>query len=170
MTAAASILVTEALHQSAERNAVGEIPMANVFGTPMGVNAVYSIAAGFVTSCPSTNAPIPVKAYPGLSLSSGLPTASGAKPGAEIDVTPATMPTGDFYGTFVSGLDVVPTQDSHVDGDQIFFVIPPNIGGGQSYVFLTRDNSGNLTDDNILAGPAIIEITPNAPTFDVAIQ
>lgn len=40
LTAAGSILVTEALHQAAQRNAIGEIPMANVFGTPMGLNAV----------------------------------------------------------------------------------------------------------------------------------
>jgi Ferritin-like domain len=40
LTAAGSILVTEALHQGAHRDAVGEIPVANVFGTPLGLNAV----------------------------------------------------------------------------------------------------------------------------------
>ncbi|KAN0104199.1 hypothetical protein V8E51_009944 [Hyaloscypha variabilis] len=59
LTAAGSILVTEALHQSAARGAVGEIPMANVFGTPMGLNAVYTIASGFITACPSSNVALP---------------------------------------------------------------------------------------------------------------
>jgi len=144
--------------------------MANVFGTPMGVNAVYSIASTFIVSCPDTNAALPVMAYPALSLYSGLPTASGAMPGAEIDITMGSAPKGTFYGTFVSGLDIIPVEASHTDGEQLFFVVPENIGGGQSYVFLTTDNSGNLTDDTIIAGPVIIEITPNAPTFNLTIQ
>jgi len=170
LTAAGSILVTESIHQAALRNAAGEIPMANVFGTPMGINAVYSIASSFIVSCPSTNAPLPVMAYKALNLYSGLPTASGAVPGAEIDVSMGVAPEGTVYGTFVSGLDIIPVEASHTDGDQIFFIVPENIGGGQSYVFLTNDNSGNLTDSTIIAGPVIIEITPNAPTFDLSIQ
>lgn len=60
LTIAGSILVTEAIHQSAARNAAGLLPMANAYGTPLGLNAVYSIASGFITSCPSTNAALPV--------------------------------------------------------------------------------------------------------------
>lgn len=41
LTAAGAILVTEALHQSLQRGAIGEVPAANVYGTPMGLNAVY---------------------------------------------------------------------------------------------------------------------------------
>lgn len=41
LTAAGAILVTEALHQSLQRSAVGEVPAANVFATPLGLNAVY---------------------------------------------------------------------------------------------------------------------------------
>ena len=54
LTAASSILVTKALHQSATRGAVGEIPMANVFGTPMGLNSVYTIASRFIPTYLST--------------------------------------------------------------------------------------------------------------------
>lgn len=144
--------------------------MANVFGTPMGANAVYSIASTFIDSCPENNTALPFKAYPALDFYSGLPTASSADPDAEIDVTMGFAPEGPVYGTFVSGLDIVAVEPSHMDGDQIFFSVPENIGGGQSYVFLTNDNSGNLNDATILAGPAILEITPNAPTFDLSIQ
>lgn len=164
LTAAGSILVTEALHQAAERNAIGEIPMANVFGTPLGLNAVYTIASGFITSCPSTNMALPVKAYPALTLVSGQPTAETAL----IDVKPATMPPGTFYATFVSGLDIVPVQPSSVSNGMVMAAVPSMISG-QSYVFLTKDNSGNLTDANILAGPAIIEATSDAPTFNLTI-
>jgi len=163
LTAAGSILVTEALHQSAARGAVGEIPMANPFGTPMGLNAVYSIASAFITSCPSTNAALPVMAYPALTLDSGEPTSSAAM----ISLTPKTMPSGDFYATFVSGLDIIPVKPT-VSGSAIMVQVPV-MASGQSYVFLTSDNSGNVTDATVLAGPAIIEVTPGSPTFNLSI-
>lgn len=146
LTTAGSILVTEALHQSATRGAVGEIPMANVFGTPMGLNAVYTIASAFIVSCPSTNMALPVMAYPSLTLASGEPTA----PNATINLTPKTMPSGTFYATFVSGLEILPVGATASNGF-VSAVVPVGVSG-QSYVFLTSDNSGNLTDSSILAG------------------
>lgn len=164
LTAAGSILVTEALHQSAARGAVGEIPMANVFGTPLGLNAVYTIASGFIKSCPSTNVALPVKAYSALTLVSGLPTA----PGALVDLQPKTIPSGTFYATFVSGLDIIPVQPQSIANGMIMVEVPM-MASGQSYVFLTSDNSGNVTDSTILAGPVIIEVTPSSPTFNLTI-
>lgn len=164
LTAAGSILVTEALHQSATRGAIGEIPMANVFGTPLGINAVYSIASAFITSCPSTNQALPVKAYPALTYVSGTPTA----PGALIDLEPKTIPSGDFFVTFISGLDILPVKASSVDGGMIMAAVPEGISG-QSYVFLTSDNSGVVNDTTVLAGPAILESTPSSPTFNLTI-
>ncbi|KAF4633353.1 hypothetical protein G7Y89_g4762 [Cudoniella acicularis] len=164
LTAAGSILVTEALHASATRGAVGEIPMANVFGTPLGLNAVYTIASGFIVSCPSTNVALPVSAYPSLTLVSGAPSA----PGAVVDLQPKTIPTGSFFVTFVSGLDIIPVAPQSVANGMVMAVVPTMISG-QSYAFLTTDNSGNLTDSNILAGPAIIEVTPSSPTFNLTI-
>jgi hypothetical protein len=121
--------------------------MANIFGTPLGLNAVFTIASGFIKSCPSTNAPLPVKAYSGLALTSGLPTA----PGAYISLQPETIPTGDFFATFVSGLSIFPVATQGIK-DGVIMVEVPMMVEGQSYVFLTADNSGNLTDSNILAG------------------
>ncbi|TGO26233.1 hypothetical protein BPAE_0063g00020 [Botrytis paeoniae] len=164
LTAAASILATEALHQSAERNANGEIPMVNSFATPLGLNAVYSIASSFIVSCPSTNAALPVMAYPPLALKSGLPTA----PGANVALVPETAPSGTFYTTFASGLDTIAVESQVGSDGLIMTAVPINISG-QSYAFLTNDNSGTLTDSNIIAGPAIIEVTPDSPTFDLLI-
>ena len=58
---AASILVTEALHTSQQRLALGQVPAANPYGTGLGVNAVFTLAAGFITSCPPTNSVLPVR-------------------------------------------------------------------------------------------------------------
>jgi len=164
LTAAGSILVTEALHQSSTRGAVGEIPMANVFGTPLGLNAVYTIASGFIAECPSTNMALPVMAYDDLAAATGLPVA----PGVVLDLIPGSMPNGTYFATFVSGLDIVPVKPSGVVNGMIQAVVPM-AASGQSYVFLTSDDSGNVTDANILSGPAIIEVTPSAPTFNLTI-
>lgn len=139
--------------------------MANVFGTPLGLNPVYTIASSFITACPSTNAALPVKAYPSLSVVSGEPTA----PGAMLDLKPKTMPTGTFYATFVSGLQIIPVAPASSANGMIMVEVPMNISG-QSYVFLTSDNSGNVTDATVMAGPAIIEVTPSSPTFDLTIM
>lgn len=163
LTAAGSILVTEAIHQSALRNANNQIPMANPYGTPLGLNAVYSMAANFIVSCPSTNAALPVKAYPALTLRSGTPTAAGAP----LDLIPATMPTGTYFVTFVSGLQVLSVQGASFQGG-IRATVPQGVEG-QSYVFITSTN-GTATDSNILYGPAIIQATPGAPTFDLSVM
>lgn len=164
LTAAASILATEALHQSAARNAVGEVPMANPFGTPMGLNAVYSIASGFIAECPSSNAKLPVMAYKGLNVTQGMPVAANS--------TVTFMADGDvpssFCVTFVSGLDVLP-MTADIENEMIKVDVPGEVSG-QSYAFITSDNSGNLTDSNILFGPAVLEITPSSPTFDLTIM
>jgi hypothetical protein len=136
--------------------------MANVFGTPLGLNAVYSIASTLIKSCPASNAPLPVMAYPSLTLLSGLPTA----PGALVDLVPKTTPTGTYFATFVSGLDIIPVQTQGIRNGMVMVPVPRNISG-QSYVFLTKDNSAKVDDSTILFGPAIIEVTPDAPTFDL---
>jgi len=164
LTAAGAILVTEALHQSTLRGAAGEIPFANPVGTPLDFNPVYSIASGFITACPSTNVALPVKAYPALTLISGLPTAVDA----HIDMSTMASVSGATFATFVSGLDVVSVPIA-ANGGVMSAMVPAGVEG-QSYVFLTSDNSGKVTDANVIAGPAILEITPSSPTFDVGIK
>ena len=152
LTAAGSIIVTEALHQATHRNVIRDIPMANVFGTPLGLKAVYNIAFTFIKSCPSTTAALPVMAYPSLTIVSGLPTAVGAL----IDLLPRSEPVGTFFATFISGLDIVPVQTQGIKNGMIMVEVPMNISG-QAYVFSTKDMSGSVTDSTILFGPALLK-------------
>jgi len=165
LTAAGAILVTEALHQSQQRAAVGEVASPNVFGTPLGLNAVYTIASGFITGCPSDNVALPVKAYPTLTLGSGTPASTE---GAILTLVPASEPSGTFFATFVSGLDIIAVAATYAN-NAVTVQVPAKVSG-QSYVFLTSDNSSSVTDATVLAGPAIIEVTPASPTFDLTIQ
>lgn len=69
ITAAGSILTVEARHQAWLNSAViKENPWQGPEDTPLGFSDVYSIAAAFITSCPSTNPTLPVKAFPAATV------------------------------------------------------------------------------------------------------
>jgi hypothetical protein len=80
LTAAGSILTVEARHSSYIRGGLKEAPFAQPFDTPLTLNEVYSLASQFITSCPSSNPPLPVKAFPKLTLSPDAqsPVATGS--------------------------------------------------------------------------------------------
>jgi hypothetical protein len=74
---AGSILDTEAIHTSLQRFNLGLIAAANPYGSHLNPNAVYTLAAAFITSCPASNAPLPFKAFPGFTAVQGQQTAPG---------------------------------------------------------------------------------------------
>lgn len=163
---AASILVTEALHTSLQRVAVDRIGAANPYGTSLGLNAVFTLAAAFIKSCPASNAALPVKAFPTLAVAQGQPAA----PSIEItfSVVGAVSKDAKFL-TFVNGLETIYAPITQAVGTLITAIIPATVSG-QTYVFLTKEKkSGPVTDENVLNGPAIIEVTPDSPTFNTAL-
>ena len=160
---AGSILVTESLHTSIQRFNLGEVAPANPYGTALGLNPVYTLAAAFIDTCPKSNPPLPVKAFPDLVATQGIPAA----PGISFTFTAnGTLPS-TFFVTFVSGLDTMSVPAS-LKGDIISAVIPET-AQGQTYAFVTNAKANDtLTDDSILFGPAILEVTPPSPTFDIS--
>lgn len=163
---AASILVTEAVHTGIQRVAVDRIGAANPYGTSLGLNAVYTLAAAFITSCPTTNVALPVKAFPSLSVAQGQPAAPSIDITFSVDGTP---PKDAKYVVFVNGLDTIYVLISQAAG-QLFTAKIPATVSGQTYVFLAKDKKdGPITDDNVCNGPAIIEVTPNSPTYDTSL-
>lgn len=68
LTDAGSILMVEARHSSYIRSALKEAPFAQPFDTPLTIDEVYTLAAAFITSCPSSNPKLLVKAFPTLTL------------------------------------------------------------------------------------------------------
>lgn len=159
LTIAGSILATEAIHTSLQRYTVGHIAAANPYETPLGPNEVYTLAAAFIVECPPDNAPLPFKAFPTLTATQGIPAAPG------IDFTFSTeadMPES-FFITFVSGLDVVSQPASVKDG--LISATIPEVTQGQTYAVATNANTTMITDAQVIAGPAILEVTPPSPTF-----
>ncbi len=163
---AGSILATEAIHTSLQRFNLGQVAPANPYGTALGLNPVYTLAAAFIESCPSTNAALPVKAFPALTATQGLPTAQGIS----FTFTTELTLTQKFFITFASGLNVTSVEATLTNG-MISTTIPPTISG-QSYAFVTSAMAAEnmLNDTIILAGPAVLEVTPPSPEFDISQQ
>jgi hypothetical protein len=165
LTAAGAILVAEGLHQSVQRDSLAQAASANIVGTPVGPNAIFTLASAFIVSCPPENPPLPFKAFPKLTETRASPDAPNV---TTTFTTDATVPS-PFFVTFVSGLDTISVPGT-VDGGIISATIPAQTQG-QSYAFVTSaEVTGTLADNVVVAGPAILEVTPDAPTFDLTIQ
>jgi len=150
-----------------QRGAVGLVPAANPYGTPLSPSPVYTLAAAFIKSCPASNAALPFKAFPALTAVQGMP----ASPGMPfLFSTASALPAGAMV-TFVNGLSITSVKPTAGTGNT-FTAIPPATDGGQTYVLITsKDVSGGpVTDADTLFGPAIMELTPNSPTYDMSIQ
>lgn len=152
LTAAASILTVEGRH-SAWIQGVPENSdsFPQVFDTPLDFDQVYSLAAPFIVKCPSSNAALPVKAFPAATFS---PTPTSL--GQTIKVSSSKYCEGDVMG-FVSGLmtTVVPINNGEV-------TLPDIVTYGRSYAVILKKNSKSITDANTKAGPIIIQIQPSA--------
>jgi len=159
---AGSILVTESLHTSIQRFSLGEVAPANPFGTALGLNDVYTLASAFIVSCPASNPMLPLMAFPTLTATQGIP----AMEGIPFTFTAKVALPANFYLVFVSGLDTTSQPATEMNG--MLSAIIPATTMGQSYVFLSKSmTNGSITDDMVLAGPAIIEVTPPPPTFNI---
>ncbi|KAH6710767.1 ferritin-like domain-containing protein [Leptodontidium sp. MPI-SDFR-AT-0119] len=160
LTVAGSILTVEARHNAYVRSALKRSPFPQPFDAPLTFDEVYTLAAGFIVSCPDSNAAkpqLPLKAFPTLALGTADPIKSGDtatllhQRTARHQSTPAFVSvTGPIYADVTS-----------MDGG--FKVVVPKGVNGQSYVVLTgcRDR---VTDDTVAAGPAIVEITNPYPS------
>lgn len=99
--------------------------------------------AGFITGCPSTNPPLPVKAFPTLAVS--------AKPVAGSKVTLTFDSTASNLNLALIGS--TGTQFAKISGKSA--TLPKGLEG-TVYAVVTSASSGAVGDDTVVAGPAII--------------
>ncbi|TQS32794.1 hypothetical protein Golomagni_06880 [Golovinomyces magnicellulatus] len=160
LTAAGSILTVEARHSSFIRGGLKEVPFPQPFDTPLTINEVYSLASGFIKSCPKDNAALPVKAFPMLAAAPA-DGKSAVKAGSTIKLTtPGNTVTakngGKVYAAFIAVTGPTNVEAKPVDGG--FEVQVPEGFAGQTYVVLTSCKD-TVNDDSTAAGPAIVEIS-----------
>lgn len=154
LTAAGSILTVEARHSSYVRNTLGQAPFAQPFDNPLSYNEVYTLAAQFITGCPSSNPALPVKAFPTLSATS---KDASIKEGSTVSLAVKSAKfEGTVYAAFITVTGPVFTDVKEVDG--AYEVVVPKGVAGQSYIVLTSCNT-SATDDTVVAGPAVVEIS-----------
>ncbi|KAG8956474.1 hypothetical protein FRC03_010824 [Tulasnella sp. 419] len=146
LTAAASVLATEARHASWISSAIQKSPFNGPFETPLSLNEVFSLAAAFIKSCPSTNPPLPVKAFPALTVKTTSPT-----PGSEIEVSfdSSYSNAQKFFLSFYSGL----TKTTVELNSEHKAVIPQGLTGT---VYVVATSSEDVTDETTVAGPSIL--------------
>lgn len=147
LTAAASILPTEARHASWIAAAVNSFsPWSGPFDAPLGLSSVYHLAAGFIVpgSCPSTNPSFPVKAFPSLLFDKAVPGSTSA-----ITYDKSASNSDQVYVAYFTGLQTLfeKVTNGHV-------LVPSSLSG-QVYAVVTT-NSKAATDADIVAGPAVL--------------
>ncbi|KDR70429.1 hypothetical protein GALMADRAFT_214518 [Galerina marginata CBS 339.88] len=143
LTAAASVLATEARHASWVASAVNKFSgWSGSFDVPLGLNQVFTLAAAFITSCPSTNPTLPVHAFPAL-------TVTGAVPGKNAAISAPNATSTPTHIAFFTGFDKLfaEIQNGHV-------TVPTGLAG-QVYAVATT-SATQATDDVIVAGPTIL--------------
>ncbi|KAG9038830.1 hypothetical protein FRB95_014379 [Tulasnella sp. JGI-2019a] len=148
LTAAGSILTTESRHAAWVASAVNKgTPWSGALDVPLSLDQVYSLAAGFITSCPPTNPTLPVKAFPSL-------TTSKAAPGATITLT-FNHTAGNYYLVVLSGLTTtyVPINNNNKA------TLPEGLAGTVYAVVTTSKDT--VADDNTVAGPAVFVFPDN---------
>ncbi|KAI9056189.1 hypothetical protein LZ554_001117 [Drepanopeziza brunnea f. sp. 'monogermtubi'] len=166
LTAAGSILTVEARHNAYIRSSDNESPFPQPFDAPLTFDEVYTLAAGFIASCPAANAQkpqLPLKAFPTLALGTPGPIQSGddiqlLTPGYTLAAKDGKAP---IYAAFASVTGPIYADVAPIDGG--FTVTVPEGINGQSYVVLTGCADA-VNDDTVAAGPAIVEITNPYPT------
>ncbi|KAH7921675.1 hypothetical protein BV22DRAFT_1132100 [Leucogyrophana mollusca] len=145
LTAAAAILAVEARHGAWVNSAVLKAnPWNTAFDTPLDLNQIYTLASSVISSCPSSNPTLPVKAFPALTFTGTV------KAGATADVSyKAASTSNPLFVAFISGLSstIVPLNDNKV-------AVPSGLEG-VVYAIVTSD--AEATSDNVtIAGPAFL--------------
>lgn len=156
LTDAGSILTVESRHDAYLRSELSLSPFPGPFDTPLDFNEVYTLAAQFIVSCPSTNVALPVKAFPTLTFTTSTQAQSGTT--GSFTSTATGLPS-TLYLAFLSGPAAPVYVPATVSGKTITATIPESMLDGQVYALLTAQSSGAIIADSaILAGPALVEV------------
>ncbi|KAI4275499.1 MAG: hypothetical protein LQ337_003182 [Flavoplaca oasis] len=167
LTAAGSILTVESRHSAYIRDSLGQSPFPSPFDVPLTLNQVFTLAAPFIQSCPESNPPLPVKAFPTLTASPENPETITT--GTEITLltdgytVQAADGQSQIYAAFITVTGPVFAEATPVEGGFTLTVPEVPEGGapiaGQTYVVLTGCDTV-VTDMTTAAGPALLEVAP----------
>jgi len=131
LTAAGSILTVETRHNTYLLGANKGDPVPVAFDTPLDFDEVYTLAAGFIVSCPASNPALPVMAFPTLTVVGSAAVKSG-----EVISVQGAWPDST-YAVVISGLMTYPVK---VQNNQFAFPSDPSITGQVNYLHAVISN------------------------------
>jgi hypothetical protein len=160
LTVAAEIVTVEARHQTFIRTAAKQAAIPSAFDTPLGIRAVFTLAAGFISSCPS-GSNLAITPFPALTMTPGATAPASSADGtiaAGTTVQVSTTATGATACAFVNGGQ--PGGAAFVPFTNGACVVPQNLAG-ITYLHLTSStpSDGTLTDAITVAGPMVMQIS-----------
>lgn len=154
LTVAAEIVTVESRHQTFIRTASKATAIPSAFDTPLGIRAVFTLAAGFISSCPA-GANLAITPFPALTLTAGTAALPATIPaGTSIPVT--TAATGATECAFVAG-GLASGTAAFVPFTNNACVVPAGLAG-IVYLHLTNAAPADniLTDAITVAGPLVV--------------
>lgn len=160
LTVAAEIVTVEARHQTFIRTASKQAAIPSAFDTPLGIRAVFTLAAGFISSCPS-GSNLAITPFAALTMTAGATAPAASANGtiaAGTSVQVSTTATGATSCAFVNGGQ--PGGAAFVPFTNGACVVPQNLAG-ITYLHLTSSTpaDGTLTDAITVAGPMVMQIS-----------
>jgi len=156
LTVAAEIVTVEARHQTFIRTASKATAVPSAFDTPLGIRSVFTLAAGFISSCP-TGSNLAITPFATLSMPPGVSAAvtAGSVVSLVTNGTTSGTPTNCAFtnGGLPGGSVFTPFS-----GGQC--TIPQNLAG-LTYVSLSSSApaTGILTDALTVAGPMVMVVS-----------
>jgi hypothetical protein len=108
------------------------------------MNEAFTIASGFIVRCPADNPTLSAHAYPRLNATILPSKLAGLAYGNN------QRQKGQSFGAFLTGTETLFTPINDGGGIGV-----PNGMNGTVYVLVTSSNT-TVTDETILAGPAIL--------------
>ncbi|KAG9232121.1 ferritin-like domain-containing protein [Amylocarpus encephaloides] len=153
---AASIVTVEARHQTFIRVASKAVAIPSAFDTPLGIRNVFTLAAGFIESCPE-GSNLAITPFPALTMTT--PAAAGAAaPAAGSTIKVTSTATGATQCAFSNG--GIPGGTAFAPFTDGGCEVPQNLAGF-TYVNLASDAPGDgvLTDAITLAGPMVMIVS-----------
>lgn len=152
LSAAGSIVTIEARHQTLIRTSVGAVPVPQAFDVAVSARQVFTLAAGFIVSCPK-EANLGITALPPLNVLSAGEVRSGS---ALKMVVPDAYGKAKLSCSFTSGEKGLVFSKFSNGG----CAVPEGLGG-EVFLTVTTESEGTkvLDDSKIVAGPAVLVLS-----------
>lgn len=157
LLAAQSILTSESHHTSLVRKALGTSPFAYAAREPLSLHEMYSLAAPYISNCPTGDPQLPLKTFPRLELTPYSPQHVDEGHTIILDLPDYRLASHSVYAAFITVHGPIFTNATVFEGGRRLRLKVPSGVEGQSYVVATSSAS-EVSDSTTLAGPAVLDV------------